>query len=282
VKIHVLTRGYARHLDYSYLGSAPSEWWRPLREWATVDRPATFAQGTGGGVRVLLAGIPSVRRDALGRAIRFTLVLEAGVAEGEECAELVRASLTEGGRARIGEALDGELSPKEIDALLGGDRRGEGVEERAWTAVKKALTDLEPAPEETVSPKSRVPAWVGSIHDHDAEEAFVARVRQLATGGQEGWAATLNLVRDSGRAEEIAAELDKPAALLLPEEVVKGVQPLRGKAGPAPHETPRDRRLPPRGRPGQATVLRVLLVAVPLIAASALVLTVIRWLAGRG
>jgi hypothetical protein len=280
VKTYILTRGVARHLDYGYLGPVPREWWQVLREWTTTDRPASLACGTGDELSLLLAGIPSVRRDAIGRPIRFTLVLEAGEADSEQCGKLVRASLSELGREGIGTALDEALPSKEIDDLLASRVTAADLDRRVQDALAKALTGQEPATAATACAAAAVGSWAGSLGDSDAENAFVARVRALACG-QPGYAATLNLVQSIERATAIAGELRQSAALLLPERLVQGVRPLEGKEPTGSRESLLDQLLTLGGRSDRTTMRRLIMIGAVILSAGALTL-LIRWLIGRG
>jgi len=280
VKTYILTRGEPRELDYGYLGPAPKEWWQVLRDWTTIDRPASLARGSVDELSLLLSGIPSVRRDAIGRPIRFTLVLEAGEADGELCENLVRVSLSERGREGLGKALDEALSATEIDDLLAGRVTATDIDRRVQDALAKALAGQEPAAAATVLPAA-ADSWVGSLRDQAAENAFVARVRALACG-QTGYAATLNLVSSTERATAIAEELREPVALLLAERVVRGIQPLRKKEPTPPRQSLLDQVvLTFTGRSDRTTILRLIKIGAVILSAGALAL-LIRWLIGRG
>lgn len=262
MKAYILTRG--THKDYRYLGPVPTEWWQALLDWTSVDRPASLARGSGHDLGLVLAGIPSGRRDGFGRSIRFTLVLEAGEADSDQCGNLVRASLSESGRAELGRALDEALPATEVDDLLAGSSTMPDLDRRVQDALVKALAGQEPAV--GTAPASDAGLWVGSVGDPAADNAFVARVLALA-GGETGYAATLNLVRSIERANVIAERLGQSVALLLPEGLVEGVQPLLGKAPTPPGD--------------KTTIPRWVKIVVIALSAGALAF-LIRWLIGRG
>ena len=280
MKAYIMTRGTQRGLDYGFLGPVPREWWQVLGEWTTTDSPASLARGSADGLSLLLAGIPSARRDELGRAIRFTLVLEAGEADNEQCGNLVRASLSEPGRRGLGQALDQALPATEIDDVLAGRAPASGIDGRVRDALAKALAGQEPAIAVTL-PAAAAGSWAGSLGHPAAENAFAARVRALACG-ETGYAATLNLVSGIDGATAAAEELRQPVALLLPERAVKGVHALDGKKEPtAPPESLLDQVLTFGGRSDKATMLSWIRIGAIILSAGALALF-IRWLIGRG
>jgi hypothetical protein len=279
VKTYILTRGMPRDLDYRYLGPAPQEWWHALRDWTTVERPASMARGSGDEVSLLLTGIPSVRRDLIGRPIRFTLVLEAGKPDAEICESLVRTCLSEQGRESLGNALDDALSAEEIDDLLARRVTADGIDRRVQDAIAKTLAGQEPAAA-PAAPVAADQSWAGSLGDPAAESAFGARVGDLAFG-QPGFAATLNLVSSIERATAIAEEFRLPVALLLPESVVSGIRLLVGKERAVPRQPPLlDQVLTFGGRSDRTTVQRWITIGAIILSAGALA-CVIGWLMGR-
>ena len=98
---HLMTRGTPRRLDYRFLGAGPVErWWRPVQDWVVLEQPEVIVCGRS----LLISGIPSVRRDAIGTAIRYTLVVDD--VERALARSLAAAGLDRAGRAMLGGLLD--------------------------------------------------------------------------------------------------------------------------------------------------------------------------------
>ena len=78
------TRGELRHLDYDFLGAAPSRtWWRDFSGVNTMERPSLLCVRDERGPRVFLGGVPSSRADTVGTLIVYSLVVE-GLDEADE------------------------------------------------------------------------------------------------------------------------------------------------------------------------------------------------------
>ena len=125
---YLLTRGFARGLDYRFLGPEPPvPWWTPLgdRDLVNLERPELIAVGTGTGLGLLLSGIPSERRDVVGTPIRYMLVVDdLGDTESDAllARRLVLAGLRDSGRQALGRALDAAFDDAVVDEMLAGTR----------------------------------------------------------------------------------------------------------------------------------------------------------------
>src|SRR5687768_10618770 len=116
---YLMTRGTARRLDYRFLGDGPEQrWWAPLDDLVVLEQPAVLVCGNGGRSAVLLSGIPSVRRDVIGTAIRFNLAVDDP--DPAVLARLVDAGIDPAARATLGARLDDEFPAEFVDAVLGG------------------------------------------------------------------------------------------------------------------------------------------------------------------
>src|SRR3712207_3987494 len=114
---HLMTRGTARRLDYRFLGGGPPRrWWAPLDDLVVLERPTVLVHGGPGHCGVLVSGIPSVRRDVIGTAIRFTIVVDGP--DPALLARLVAAGLDARRRVALGARLDDEFPAERVDTAL--------------------------------------------------------------------------------------------------------------------------------------------------------------------
>jgi hypothetical protein len=292
----VQTRGAARAGDYAFLGHAPEEpWWRAYRDATAFDHPTVLVTADGERWAAYLSGIPSGRVDAVGRVVRYTLVLDGpcGAAETGCVVAGVAAWLNDvaagpdRGGGELAAALDagfpgdlvermlarpsrGRLDPASADGGERGDTHRASRRDTDATAVESRVLDAlatlpVPSPGATVAG-----SWFGGVGSPRAREAFVARVGAVL-GGTPGRALLLNLV---GGPDDAAAVLEPglPVAVLVDGAAPDRVIPLRSevdaKKAPAP---PVGTAAAPRTRSaGAAAVARVGVLAVLAVALTVL------------
>ncbi len=298
----VQTRGAARAGDYAFLGHAPEEpWWRAYRDATAFDHPTVLVTADGERWAAYLSGIPSGRVDAVGRVVRYTLVLDGpcGAAETGCVVAGVAAWLNDvaagpdRGGGELAAALDAGFPGDLVERMLARPSRARldpaDVGERAVThpasgrgtdatvvesRVLDALATL-PVP----SPGAVVPGrWFGGVGSPQAREAFVTRVGALL-GGTPGRALLLNLV---GGPDDATAVLEPglPVAVLVDGAALDRVVPLRSEvdAIKAPAPPTGTAAAPSRTRSAGAAavarmgVLAVLAVALTVLAAVILLL----------
>jgi len=210
-----MTRGTPRRLDYRFLGAGPVErWWRPVQDWVVLEQPEVIACGRA----LLISGIPSVRRDAIGTAIRYTLVVDD--VERALARSLAAAGLDRAGRARLGGLLDAGFPAEWVDAALGDTAPSDAdVAHRLAPALAAFGADAPAVAHHPVRHRS----WVGALDDGEAVAAFLDRVTRLADG-EPGWAFTTSAIASVKGAGDAADALGAPVAVLLadggPMEVV--------------------------------------------------------------
>ena len=212
---HLMTRGTPRRLDYRFLGAGPAQrWWRPVQDWVVLEQPEVIACGRS----LLISGIPSARRDAIGTAIRYTLVVED--VERALAHSLAAAGLHSAGRARLGELLDAGFPAEWVDAALGDTAPSDAEVARRLAPALAAFGVDEPA---AAQHRVRHRSWVGALDDGQAVAAFLDRVTRLAEG-EPGWAFTTSAIASVKGAGDAADALGAPVAVLLadggPPEVV--------------------------------------------------------------
>lgn len=212
---HLMTRGTPRRLDYRFLGAGPVErWWRPVQDWVVLEQPEVIVCGRS----LLISGIPSVRRDAIGTAIRYTLVVDD--VERALARSLAAAGLDRAGRARLGGLLDAGFPADWVDAALGDTAPSDADVAHRLAPALAAFGDDEPA---VAQHPVRHRSWVGALDDGEAVAAFLDRVTRLADG-EPGWAFTTSAIASVKGAGDAADALGAPVAVLLadggPMEVV--------------------------------------------------------------
>jgi hypothetical protein len=266
VTAYLMTRGTPRRLDYAFLGDGPDDrWWAPLDDWVVLERPEVIVRGAPGGSGVLVSGIPSARRDAIGTPIRFTVVLEGAGADVELLIRLAAAGLDPGSRVALGRALDDAFGIDEVDATLAGVGTCADVDLRLVRVIRQ-LTGARPMPSGgNGRPAESDPStsWAGSVPDRRAVDDFLDRIAQLARGVP-GWAFTTAALTSENGARRAAEGLDGPVAILL-EGGLSGVVNL----GKAPDGRPIAATGRQRVRPAvlaTAVVIPVLLIGLILAA----------------
>ncbi len=245
---HLMTRGTPRRLDYRFLGtSSPERWWTPLADWIVLEEAAVVVNGGGpAGARVLVSGIPSARRDVIGTAIRFTLVVDG--ADPGLLARLAAAGLDPEERTKLGSVLDAQFPAEWVDAALDGrPPAGDDVDTRLARALEATGGD---APTSDPVDSDATSSWVWAAGNELAVSAFLDRVAKLGAG-TEGWAFTTAALTTVDGALRAAAALDAPVAVLL------------GEDGPAERV---DVGKAPAGRRRRLT-RRALLISVVVLAA---------------
>ncbi len=283
----VQTRGRAREAGYAFLGEAPERpWWRAYHGHTSFEVPTLLVQSGEQGWDIYLSGVPSIRRDAVGSTIRFTLVLAGRPEDADAALALVTAWLSDLGAngAVLAAALDEAFPEAQVERLLGA--LGPEGREEAQRHLLDAVASLTAAPAAAaVSEASEAsdadapPDWLADLTDPQARSAFLARASDVLNGGS-GRALLLNLV---GAPADVTALLEDPRPLAVlgvdldeptgfTELTRIGVPP--GKASP-----PRPR---PAGR-GRATGRRIsslhaALMPVALVVATVLaVLGILLW-----
>jgi hypothetical protein len=258
MKAYLMTRGTTRRNDYQFLGAEPPEqWWEPLAQQVVLEEPEVVAARRGDRFGVLLSGLPSARRDVIGTALRYTVVVDDLADEPELLCRLVATALTDSGRRQLGALLDKRFGDGLVDAVLDGSETVD-VPEVVGTAVR-ALPETAVPQEENDFQDS----WVGPIESDRARQAFLGRVAWLAREGN-GYAFTSHLLSSARGAATAAGRLDGDVAILLVEGDVSEVTVL-GKA-PA---------LPPVAERGRKKTL-------VLAAAGLVLLGVLGWIAWYG
>ena len=258
---HLMTRGTPRRLDYRFLGAGPVErWWRPVQDWVVLEQPEVIVCGRS----LLISGIPSVRRDAIGTAIRYTLVVDD--VERALARSLAAAGLDRAGRARLGGLLDAGFPADWVDAALGDTAPSDAdVAHRLAPALAAFGEDAPAVAHHPVRHRS----WVGALDDGEAVAAFLDRVTRLAEG-EPGWAFTTSAIASVKGAGDAADALGAPVAVLLadggpPEVVDLG----KARAGPRPGIRTMTTATPSRRRwlvPLAGVVLLAAILVVILIA----------------
>lgn len=212
-RAYLLTRGFSRRLDYRFLGAMPPiPWWTALRDrdLVNLEQPEVIAHGDGTSLGVLLSGIPSARRDAVGTPIRYTLVvdgLQDTESDGVLADRLVMAGLRDEDRQALGRALDAVFNQAAIDAMLSGTQDtapvGDMVAEvltKSWgeTAVSQEAGGPDAAATDSDG------SWAGPADHEQARRHFVARVAALAAGGQGFAFTTHSLATEEGVTSALA------------------------------------------------------------------------------
>ncbi|MGK5169185.1 hypothetical protein [Geodermatophilus sp. CPCC 205761] len=271
-----MTRGTARRLDYRFLGGGPPRrWWAPLDDLVVLERPAVLVHGGPGHGGVLLSGVPSARRDVIGTAIRFTIVVDDP--DPALLARLVAAGLDAHRRAALGARLDAAFPADLVDSAVGGNAIDEdavcGEEFGSWLSRTLADADADadadagPGPAAESAPQPRR-SWIGSADDADAVAAFRARVAQLGAG-MPGWAFTTAALTSVDGARRAVASLDRPVAVLLDEggpSTMIDLDPGKAEAGP------------PAGLSPQLRHRKILVGALALaVGVIVLVVVLVRW-----
>jgi hypothetical protein len=258
---HLMTRGTPRRLDYRFLGAGPVErWWRPVQDWVVLEQPEVIVCGRS----LLISGIPSVRRDAIGTAIRYTLVVED--VERALARSLAAAGLDRAGRARLGGLLDAGFPAEWVDAALGDTAPSDADVAHRLAPALAAFGVEEPA---AAHRPVRHRSWVGALDDGQAVAAFLDRVARLADG-EPGWAFTTSAIASVKGAGDAAEALGAPVAVLLAEGGPMEVVDLgKAQAGPRPGIWKTTTTTPSRRRwlvPLAGVVLLAAIVVVVLIA----------------
>jgi hypothetical protein len=247
MKIYLRTRGELRHLDYNFLGTAPTQaWWREFSGVNTMERPCLLCIRDSHGLRVFLGGVPSSRVDTVSTLIVYSLVLEdvnqAKESAGEKepaasDAELtqrlitawVQAIRSHGVDHLLSDALDEAFPLEFVETSL--TARGEdAVAAAAETEqrLRSVLAKLPPVnlageatPEYTgdaaepgkAAEGTELARWIAGIGQPAARAAFLART-QAIIAGEDGQAHVLNMVADGTQVPDL---LPAPRIALLME-----------------------------------------------------------------
>lgn len=250
--IFVQTRGEARAADYGFLGVEPDEpWWRTYRGHTSFELPTLLLHSSGVAWRACLSGIRSVRRDAVGTTVRFTVVLEGDCADDEDQAVALvllhrwLADVTTGTRC-VGAALDEAFPGPDVERLLTCRTEEGGAETRQRSLG--ALRVL-PAPEEEVGgpdereetdePADLPQRWVGRLGVPHLPAALLRHSAELLSGVP-GRALVLNLIGSRADAEALVED-DTALAVLVDDDGGGGLgetaEGLHPKKAPAPSGT---------------------------------------------
>jgi hypothetical protein len=228
-RAYLLTRGFARSLDYRFLGASPPvPWWTPLRDrdLVNLERSELIAYGDGTGLGLLLSGIPSARRDVVGTPIRYTLVVDdLADSEGDTvlARRLVLAGLRDEDRRALGSALDAAFDQVAVDGMLSGALdtapAGDVVAEvlaKSWDADDPWHPRSRSQPDDGPAAPGAgdTGSWAGPAGDEQARRDFLARVAALAAGGQ-GFAFTSGTLTTEAGVTSALAELRGSNAVLL-------------------------------------------------------------------
>jgi hypothetical protein len=257
---HLMTRGTPRRLDYRFLGPGPVErWWRPVQDWVVLEQPEVIVCGRS----LLVSGIPSARRDAIGTAIRYTLVVEE--AERALARSLAATGLHAAGRARLGGLLDAGFPAEWVDKALGDTAPSADEVARRLAPALAAFRADEPGP---AGHPVRHRSWVGALDDAEAVAAFLERVTRLAAG-ESGWAFTTSAIASVKGAGDAARALGAPVAVLLadggPPEVVDLGKARAGPPRPGMRTPTTTETSPRRARRWLVPLAGVVLLAAILV-----------------
>jgi hypothetical protein len=230
VQTYLMTRGTSRGHDYQFIGDEPAErWWDPLAKQVVLEEPELIVAARDGRLGILISGLPSARRDAIGTALRYTVVIDDAAAEPDIVRRLVGAGLTETGRNKLGRLLDESFGGSAIDEILGG-ADAEKVPELVTAAVRD-LPDVPVPSGDDDGPAS----WVGPMNSEHAQQKFRRRVERLAGHGN-GYAFTSHLLSTAPGAESAAAAVPGEVAVLLVNGTVAEVTELGKDRSPGTEE----------------------------------------------
>ncbi|MGI5404409.1 hypothetical protein ACQEVG_34150 [Streptomyces sp. CA-135486] len=240
---YVMSRGHARPDDYDFLGAAPPmEWWKKYHPYADFEYPTLLVESRKDQWQLYLSGIRSERTDAVGTAIRFTLVLSGrcGDEAAPRAARLAAqwlADLAAGKPAgEVGRCLDLHFPGEAVDTLRG--RRDTEAADETGRLLDQALSAVQllPTPGAAKQAMESDPpdpsSWLGGLPHDRHRELFISCVEDLLSGEMKGRALLLNLV---ARASE-APELKHGERLFVLSErgddlsATGGLVPLTGKA----------------------------------------------------
>lgn len=239
MKAYLMTRGTARKLDYAFLDAAPpTQWWQPVATWVVLEEPETIVCRHGESLGLLLTGIPSARRDVIGTAIRYRLVVDDLQDEPAVARRLVACGLTAEARGELGRRLDEIFDVATVDAILRGADRGDAVEESLLKLLRSGgWPDPGDAPQQDIAGQ-----WAGPAESPPAREAFIGRVEQLLQG-HAGFAFTSHSLTTLAGASQAVASVGGSVAILLHDSALTGVEHLGKDPSPRPGLRPRpDRR----------------------------------------
>ncbi|KJY43455.1 hypothetical protein VR41_03250 [Streptomyces sp. NRRL B-1568] len=224
---YVMSRSRTRSRDYAFLGAAPPrQWWRSYADVADFEYPTLLVESDAQGWRAYLSGIHSVRTDAVGTTVRFTLVLSGGPAD-EAAPRVARlaarwlediAEGTPGGA--VGSCLDRHFSGEDVDRLLGA--RDPGAAAETLRRLHQALEDVtEPPSGERTGGDAEAdledgavvpPSWFDAMDNRSSRGRFALWVDELLSGTT-GRALLLNLAAEPADAAEIGPK-EEPVAVL--------------------------------------------------------------------
>jgi hypothetical protein len=234
LKAYLMTRGTARDLDHAYLGDAPpSVWWTPVSRWLDLETAELVVCRQAGSVGILVSGIPSARRDIVGRAIRLTIVLDEADSDPDLARRLAWAALDDRLRAALGNYLDEVFDADTVDGILSGTRDPGDVAD----SLARVLKDTRWTPEAVeVDPGAdRDGPWVGPVADAAARRAFLARVDRVV-GHADGILLASHALTSAAGAGGAAGTVGSNGAILLHETHLTQIESL-GKATPLRTDT---------------------------------------------
>jgi len=196
MRAFIQTRGSTA--DYAFLGAAPaSRWWLEFRDATSFEQPTIILVGKNGEWRCYLSGIPSQRKDRVGTAIRYTLILEGGCDQNaEDVLKLLDAWLSDAtfgeSSRRVQAAMDSVFDEATVERLLAvrdADLKSiSEVEKLALEAIKK----LPPSSQQRISTESG--SWYSSTRSGRGRIELFSNIGELLLGTREGTAALLNLL----------------------------------------------------------------------------------------
>lgn len=197
MRFSLLTRSLST--DYVFVGRrGVDRWWNrgDFQRLYSEEQPSIAVRRDGSGWQLLIAGIPSDRKDTHQRRIRFSILAESdGRDDGEELDHLLgfihawlRASSAAdrtGGRISVG--LSSAFGSEEIERWFEG-----GDSSKAVTDDKDLANDVSDKIHSVVtSSEAHHPhvndvgfeQWVGGLASVEARDAFFARVESILRSG---------------------------------------------------------------------------------------------------
>jgi len=205
MRIYLRTRGELRHLDYHFLGAAPSRaWWREFGDVNAFERPCVLAVGDGADWRLYLGGIPSGRVDSVGTMIVYSLVVEGDARSASEdrdsvlrlVATWVSAIAGRPGAEALTAALDEAFPREDVEKWL--TEKGEAAQDVEREVAGRVLEVSGKLPEASVIarlPEGLPARWIGGVRCPGAAEGYLDRIRRILDG-EPGEAHVLNMVAE--------------------------------------------------------------------------------------
>lgn len=216
---YIQTRG--KNTDYQFLGAAPAAaWWLEFRDATSFEQPTLIVKGYRDEWFCYLSGIASCRTDRVGTTIRYSIVME-GKCKSQDIQEALSRIATwledvasthknSGKQRNLGMAIDSKLLESEIESrLLSSSSQPLEIEKLFAAPRPGAESGIEFHCEHWHG------SWVSSMYSVDARRNFLNRISRILAGKQEGFAAWLNLLSDSGEVITIAKDKPGECAVLI-------------------------------------------------------------------